>query len=196
MPRKNMPPDFYEFTKDMHIVNFCKALSGEALARLIAEKRNPQVDALWGGPADTYEAGIPEGVFEQYSPKEADKIPAKFRSTENYWTGIGIIPLCFLSNNEYLKSKGLKVPTSWLDLTDPRYGQSLQMADVRTSGTATERIYSLIQVSVNEAYEYQKNFIRIFSLYQACRWGDAYCYGQASAGVFYIVMHLISSSRV
>ena len=191
MPEKYATKIFSEFTKDTGIsVNFVRLSSGEALARLIAEKGNPQVDALWGGPADTYEAGIPEGVFEQYSPKEADKIPAKFRSTENYWTGIGIIPLCFLSNNEYLKNKGLKVPTSWLDLLDPRYGQSLQMADVRTSGTATERIYSLIQVyGEDEAYEYQKKLHKNIQLYTKGGAGGAMpiANGQASAGVFYIV---------
>ncbi len=191
MPEKYATKIFAEFTKDTGItVNFVRLSSGEALARLIAEKANPQVDAIWGGPADTYEAGIPEGVFAQYSPKEADKIPAKFRSTENYWTGIGIIPLCFLSNNEYLKKKGLEVPTSWMDLTDPKYGQSLQMADVRTSGTATERIYSLVKIYGEEgAYEYQKNLHKNIQLYTKGGAGGAMpiATGQASAGVFYIV---------
>ncbi|MDY0290437.1 MAG: ABC transporter substrate-binding protein [Sphaerochaeta sp.] len=191
MPEKYATKIFAEFTKDTGItVNFVRLSSGEALARLIAEKANPQVDAIWGGPADTYEAGIPEGVFAQYSPKEADKIPAKFRSTENYWTGIGIIPLCFLSNNEYLKKKGLEVPTSWMDLTDPKYGQSLQMADVRTSGTATERIYSLVKIYGEQgAYEYQKNLHKNIQLYTKGGAGGAMpiATGQASAGVFYIV---------
>ncbi|MGB4406787.1 MAG: ABC transporter substrate-binding protein [Sphaerochaeta sp.] len=191
MPEKYATKIFSEFTKDTGIsVNFVRLSSGEALARLIAEKGNPQVDALWGGPADTYEAGIPEGVFAQYSPKEADKIPAKFRSEEQYWTGIGIIPLCFLSNNEYLKSKGLQVPTSWLDLIDPKYGQSLQMADARTSGTATERIYSLVKVfGEDEAFEYQKKLHNNIQLYTKGGAGGAMpvATGQAAAGVFYIV---------
>ncbi len=191
MPEKYATKIFSEFTKDTGIsVNFVRLSSGEALARLIAEKNNPQVDALWGGPADTYEAGIPEGVFEQYSPKEADKIPAKFRSVESYWTGIGIIPLCFLSNNEYLKNKGLEVPTSWFDLTDPKYGQSLQMADARTSGTATERIYSLVQAFGEEkAFEYQKQLHKNIQLYTKGGAGGAMpvANGQAAAGVFYIV---------
>ena len=191
MPEKYATTIFSEFTKDTGIsVNFVRLSSGEALARLIAEKANPQVDAVWGGPADTYEAGIPAGVFEQYSPKEADKIPAKFRSEENYWTGIGIIPLVFLSNNAYLKNKGLKVPTSWQDLIDPKYGPSLQMADVRTSGTATERIYSLVQIyGEPEAYEYQKKLHKNIQLYTKGGAGGAMpiATGQASAGVFYIV---------
>ena len=55
MPEKYATTVFEEFTKDTGIqVNFVRLSSGEALARLIAEKANPQVDALWGGPADTY----------------------------------------------------------------------------------------------------------------------------------------------
>src|SRR5690554_5253616 len=61
MPEKYATVIFEEFTKDTGIkVNFVRLSSGEALARIIAEKANPQVDALWGGPADTYEAGILE----------------------------------------------------------------------------------------------------------------------------------------
>lgn len=191
MPEKYATIIFGEFTKDTGItVNFVRLSSGEALARLIAEKANPQVDAVWGGPADTYEAGIPEGVFEKYTPKEADKIPAKFRSKDSYWTGIGVIPLCFLSNNKYLQSKGLKVPTSWQDIIDPRYGQSLQMADVRTSGTATERIYSLVKIyGEDEAYAYQKKLHKNIQLYTKGGAGGAMpiATGQASSGVFYIV---------
>lgn len=158
MPEKYATKIFEEFTKDTGIkVNFVRLSSGEALARIIAEKANPQVDALWGGPADTYEAGVLEGVFDVYVPSEAAKVPAQFKSAKGYWTGIGVIPLTFLSNAKFLKDKGLNPPTSWNDLLDPAYKNSLQMADARTSGTATERIYSLIKVmGEDEAYAYQK----------------------------------------
>ncbi|HPZ16618.1 MAG TPA: extracellular solute-binding protein, partial [Sphaerochaeta sp.] len=134
MPEKYATQIFEEFTKDTGIkVNFVRLSSGEALARLIAEKANPQVDALWGGPADTYEAGVLEGVFESYVPSEADKVPAQFKSPNGYWTGIGVIPLTFLTNTKFLEQNGLKAPTSWNDLLDPAYKNGLQMADVRTS---------------------------------------------------------------
>ena len=49
-------------------VNFLRFSSGEALARVIAEKNNPKVDVLFGGPVETFAAGIKEGVFEPYKP--------------------------------------------------------------------------------------------------------------------------------
>lgn len=191
MPEKYATTIFEEFTKDTGIkVNFVRLSAGEALARLIAEKANPQVDALWGGPADTYEAGVLEGVFEVYRPSDAAMIPAEFQSPQGYWTGIGVIPLTFLSSNTFLKEKGLKVPTSWNDLLDPGYFNALQMADVRTSGTATERIYSLIKIwGEDEAYVYQKKLHKNIQLYTKSGAGGAMpiATGQAGSGVFYIV---------
>ncbi|GAB1485215.1 hypothetical protein MASR2M79_02610 [Aminivibrio sp.] len=93
--------------------------SGEALARVVAEKNNPQVDIILGGPADTYEAGIKEGVFEAYKPAGADGIPEKFRSSGNYWTGIGVIPLVFLTNENFLKEKGMEPPSPGTTFSTP-----------------------------------------------------------------------------
>jgi iron(III) transport system substrate-binding protein len=191
MPEKYATKIFDEFTKDTGVtVNFVRLSSGEALARIIAEKANPQVDALWGGPADTYEAGVLEGVFDTYVPAEADKVPAQFKSAKGYWTGIGVIPLAFMSNVTFLKDKGLKAPTSWNDLLNPAYKNSLQMADARTSGTATERIYSLVKVfGEDEAFAYQKKLHQNIQLYTKGGAGGAMpvATGQAGAGIFYIV---------
>ncbi|MBN2859615.1 MAG: ABC transporter substrate-binding protein [Sphaerochaetaceae bacterium] len=191
MPEKYATTIFEEFTNDTGIeVNFVRLSSGEALARIIAEKGNPQVDVLWGGPADTYEAGILEDVFAQYVPSESQEIPARFRSPDGYWTGIGVIPLTFMSNTAFLEEKGLEPPTSWNDLLDPAYRNSLQMADARTSGTATERIYSLVQaLGEDQAFEYQKKLHQNIQLYTKGGAGGAMpvATGQAGAGIFYIV---------
>lgn len=65
MPEKYASQIFAQFTKDTGIkVNFLRFSTGEALARLTAEKGNPQVDVLLGGPADMYAAGIKEGIWE------------------------------------------------------------------------------------------------------------------------------------
>jgi iron(III) transport system substrate-binding protein len=191
MPEKYASQVFEAFTAETGIkVNFMRFSSGEALARVIAEKNNPQVDVILGGPADTYEAGIEEDVFEPYRPAGADAIPAKFRSKDDYWTGIGIIPLVFLTNADFLKEKGLEPPTSWNDLLDPAYKDGLQMADTRTSGTATERIYSLVKImGEDEAFEYQKKLHQNIQMYTKSGAGGAMpiATGQCASGIFYIV---------
>src|ERR1044072_6498885 len=49
-------------------VNFLRFSSGEALARVIAEKNNPRVHVLVGGPGERFGACIKENVFEPHRP--------------------------------------------------------------------------------------------------------------------------------
>ncbi len=71
-------PMFEEFEKATGIkVNFVRFSSGEALARVMAEKNNPQVDVLFGGPVETFAAGINEGIFEPYKPPSFAVLPAR-----------------------------------------------------------------------------------------------------------------------
>ena len=84
----------------------------------------------------------------------------------------------------------MKAPESWQDLLDPAYKNSLQMADARTSGTATERIYSLIAVyGVDGAFDYQKKLHQNIQLYTKSGAGGALpiAQGQAASGIFYLV---------
>lgn len=191
MPDKYVSKVTQAFTEETGIkVNYMRFSSGEALSRLVAEKDNPQVDFLIGGPADTYEAAVKAGVFEKYVPQGADAIPEKFRSSDGYWTGFGIIPLCFMTNENFLKKNGMKAPETWNDLLDPRYKNGLQMADARTSGTATERIFTLVKVmGEDEAFKYQKKLNDNIQMYTKSGAGGAMpiATGQCASGIFYIV---------
>src|SRR5579862_7129571 len=60
----------FEKASGIH-VKFIRFSSGEALARVIAEKNNPQVDVLFGGPVETFTAGQAQGIFEAYTPPGA-----------------------------------------------------------------------------------------------------------------------------
>ena len=103
MPEKYASQVLEQFTKDTGIkVNFLRLSSGEVLSRLQAEKSNPQVDVLLGGPADYLEVAKNEGLTAPYKPKGSDFIPAEFKDPQNYWTGIGIMPLAFITNNNFL----------------------------------------------------------------------------------------------
>ena len=191
MPEKYASQIFAQFTKDTGIkVNFLRFSTGEALARLTAEKGNPQVDVLLGGPADMYAAGVTEGILEAYRPADSDAISSAYRDPNNYWTGIGLIPLCFLTNTKFLEKNKMQAPTKWADLLDPRYKNNMQMADARTSGTATERIYSLVKVmGEDEAFKFQKAMNANVQMYTKSGAGGAMpiATGQCASGIFYIV---------
>jgi len=186
-------PMFEEFEKATGIhVNFIRFSSGEALARVIAEKSNPQVDVLFGGPVETHSAGIKEGVFEAYKPATYNELESRFKDADGYWVGIADDPLVFMSNAGFLKEKNLNPPSSWDDLLDPAYKDMIQMADARTSGTAVTRIFTILQVfdrDEDKAFEYMKKLRANVQVYTKSGGGGTIPIGlgQAGTGIFFIV---------
>lgn len=144
MPDKYASQVFEQFEKDTGIkVRYIRMSAGEALARLKSEKNNPQVDVILGGPADIHEVARKDGLLIPYRPAGADEIAQQFKSGANFWTGVGIMPLAFICNKKFLAKNALKAPASWKDLLDPKYKNGLILADPRTSGTASERLFSI-----------------------------------------------------
>jgi len=194
-------PMFEEFEKATGIkVNFVRFSSGEALARVIAEKNNPQVDVLFGGPVETFAAGISEGVFESYKSPSFAKLPPRFRHADGQWTAIADDPLVFMSNDKFVKENGLKAPASWNDLLAPQYKNMLQMADARTSGTAVTRIFSILEVNGRDetkAFDYMKKLRPNVQLYTKSGGGGTLPVGlgQAGAGIFFIVDALDTKAK-
>ncbi|GMV47694.1 MAG: thiamine ABC transporter substrate-binding protein [Pseudomonadota bacterium] len=194
-------PMFEEFTKATGIkVNFVRFSSGEALARVIAEKNNPRVDVLFGGPVETFAAGIAEGVFEPYKPPIFAKLPARFRHADGQWTAIADDPLVFMSNNKFLAERKLAPPRSWQDLLDPAYKNALQMADARTSGTAVTRIFSILEVNGRDeakAFAYMKQLRPNVQLFTKSGGGGTLPVGigQAGGGIFFIVDALDTKAK-
>ncbi len=167
MPEKYASQVLKQFSKETGIkVNFLRLSSGEVLSRVKAEKNNPQVDVLLGGPADYLEVAKSEGLTVPYKPKGDEFIPAEFKDPQNYWTGIGIMPLAFITNTNFLKKNHLKAPASWQDFLEPEYKEGLILADARTSGTATERLFSLERVYGRQgSIDFQKKLHKNVQMY-------------------------------
>ncbi len=194
-------PMFEEFEKATGVkVNFVRFSSGEALARVIAEKNNPRVDVLFGGPVETHAAGIKEGIFESYKPPAFAALPARFKHPDGQWVAMADDPLVFMSSNKFLKDASLKPPASWEDLLHPAYKGMLQMADARTSGTAVTRIFSILEVNGRDetkAFEYMKKKRPNVQIYTKSGGGGTLPVGlgQAGAGIFFIVDALDTKAK-
>ena len=181
-------------------VKFIRFSSGEALARVIAEKNNPQIDVLFGGPVETFTAGQAQGIFESYTPPGAADLPARFKDKGGAWTAIADDPLVFMTNTAFLKQNNLQAPASWDDLLNPAYKNMLQMADARTSGTAVTRIFSVLQVhnrNEDEAFAYMKKLRQNVQLYTKSGGGGTLPVGlgQAGGGIFFIVDALVTRRK-
>ena len=194
-------PVLEEFQKASGIkVNFIRFSSGEALSRIIAEKNNPQVDVLFGGPVETFAAGIQEGVFESYRPPAFDRLAPRFKHANGQWVAIADDPLVFLSNNKFLKENDLAPPASWSGLLNPAYKNMLQMADARTSGTAVTRIFSILEVNGRDeakAFDFMRKLRPNVQLYTKSGGGGTLPVGlgQAGAGIFFIVDALDTKAK-
>jgi len=194
-------PMFDEFEKATGIkVNFVRFSSGEALARVMAEKGNPRVDVLFGGPVETFAAGISEGVFESYKPPAYASLPPRFKHADGQWIAIADDPLVFMTNDKFLKENNLKPPASWNDLLNPAYKNMLQMADARTSGTAVTRIFSVLEVNGRDetkAFDYMKKLRPNVQLYTKSGGGGTLPVGlgQAGGGIFFIVDALDTKAK-
>ena len=200
-PENYARPMFQEFEKATGLkVNFIRFSSGEALARVIAEKNNPRIDVLFGGPVETFAAGIKEGIFQPYKSPSFAKLPARFKHADGQWTAIADDPLVFMTNAAFLKSKNLKPPASWDDLLDPAYKNQLQMADARTSGTAVTRIFSVLEVNKRDeekTFAYLKKLRQSVQLYTKSGGGGTLPVGlgQAGGGIFFIVDALETKAK-
>jgi iron(III) transport system substrate-binding protein len=189
----------FEKASGIH-VNFIRFSSGEALARLLAEKGNPQVDVLFGGPVETFTAGEEQGIFEPYAPPSAADLPKRFKSAQGMWTAIADDPLVFMTNSKFLQEHNLQAPASWDDLLNPAYKAMLQMADARTSGTAVTRIFSILQVNnrnEDAAFAYMKKLRQNIQAYTKSGGGGTVPVGlgQAAGGIFFIVDALFTRQQ-
>ncbi len=148
---------FKAFTAETGIqVDWVRLSTGEAVARIEAEKENPQASIWFGGVGIGHIEAKQKGLTMPYNSPAA-KMPPQFRDKDYYWTGIYAGALCFESNTQKLEQYGLKAPTSWEEITSPVYEGHVQMANPGSSGTAYNVLATLVQLfGEDEAFEYLK----------------------------------------
>lgn len=155
------------FEKETGIkVNFVRLSTGEAAARIEAEKTNPQASLWVGGPALGHAEAKYKDLITPYDSPATKGLPAGFKDPENYWAGFYRGIMAFVSNEEQLKKRGLKAPTSWDDLLNPKLKGLIQLPNPGTSGTSYNIITTLVKVMGEEkAFDYLKKLHKNVSQY-------------------------------
>ncbi|NRQ32796.1 ABC transporter substrate-binding protein [Nonomuraea sp. NN258] len=126
---------------------FVRLSSGEAQARILAARDNPEFDVWHGGPADGYAAAVGHGLLERYVSPNAADIPARYKDADGRWTGVYVGVLGFCDNTRVLGEKRVQAPRSWQSLLDPALKQNVGIAHPVTSGTAYTALWT--QVTLN-----------------------------------------------
>lgn len=147
---------FQQFTKDTGIkVDFIDMSSGEVLSKLQAENGKPSADVWFGGGLDSFITAKNKGLLEKYISPEMAEVPLKYRDKDGYWSGVSLVLVGFMVNNEILADKKLDAPKTWADLTKPEYRDEVIMANPAISGTNYALGDNLIQeLGEDKAWEY------------------------------------------
>lgn len=157
---ENELKDFWEqFRKDLPDLaakaSYIRASTGPIMARVEAERANPQADVIWGVFNDYLTAAARKGLLEPYVAKESDRIPARFKHPENMWQGVTLLTVAFAVNTKRMQELRLPPPRTWDDLLDPRYKGHIVMSNPSTSGTAYLLLASHVRrLGEDRAFEY------------------------------------------
>jgi len=183
-----------EFEKKYNItVNYVRMSSGEALARIQAEKANPQFDIWWGGPIDSFIAAKKDGLLEAYNSPNFKNLldQAKYKDKDNTWAGIYVGTLGFCTNKNWLaKNPGAKAPTSWDDLLKPEFKGQIMVAHPSTSGTSYTALATVLQIRGDQAgWDFLKKYAGQVNQFTKSGAAPAKFVGQGEAAVCIVFSH-------
>jgi iron(III) transport system substrate-binding protein len=156
-------------------IKIIRLSTGELGARMLAERKNPQADCVWGWAVTNMADFADRGMLEKYKPKGWKNIPDKFKDPDDYWTAIDLYTAAFVLNTEVMKKKNLPKPNGWKDLTKPVYKGMLVMPNPASSGTGFLQVASILEmfdpeyakkpVKKNTAWEFLKELDKNMAQY-------------------------------
>lgn len=146
------------FTKATGIeTRFVFLSSGPALARLEAEKGNPQADVWMGAPSENHVLAKERGLTAPYKSPNSKDLARKFVDSEYYWHCFYMNPMGVAINTEWAKKNNVAIPTSWYDLLKPEFKNEIQMPTPQSSGTGYNLVAGLVLTwGEDKAFDYLK----------------------------------------
>jgi iron(III) transport system substrate-binding protein len=174
-------------------VNYVRMSSGEALARVEAEKDAPTFDIWWGGPIDSFVSAKGKGLLERYdSPNYANLYnPDLMKDPDNTWVGVYVGTLGFATNTNWLaEHPDAKAPTSWDDLLKPEFADQVMVAHPSTSGTSYTALCTVLQLRGEEAgWNYIQQYAGQMASFTKSGAAPAKFVGQGEAAVAVVFSH-------
>ena len=118
-------------------IKWVRDSTGVITAKLMAEKGNPQADAVMGVAASSLALLDKNGMLEPYAPLNLDAIMSKYRDTKNppAWFGMDVWGATVCFNTVEAQKRGLPKPETWKDMTKPIYKGQIVMPNPASSGT-------------------------------------------------------------
>jgi len=138
--------------------SFVRMGAGEIVARVRAEKDNPQAALWFTSPADNFIQAKREGLIAPYKAAGIEDIDPAIRDAEHYWIPIAQSPMIIVYSEKILAETGAPAPTGWQSFADPAYkAGGIALAHPASSGTAYTMLSTLVQIfGEDEAFELMK----------------------------------------
>lgn len=130
-------------------VNIVRESTGIITAKLIAEKDNPQADAVWGTAASSMMVLEDYQMLAPYAPVGVDRVRAEFKSDKQTptWVGIDAWETAFVVNTEEAKKLGLPEIKTYQDLLKPEFKGHIVMSNPNSSGTGFLTVSAILQLN-------------------------------------------------
>jgi len=100
---------------------------------ILQERQRPRADIFIATEAGVCQVLAREGMLDPYAPATARVIPPEYKSGRGYWTGISGRARVILYNTGLVKDR--EVPSSVLDLADPKWNGKIAIAGTRERTT-------------------------------------------------------------
>jgi len=118
-------------------IKWVRDSTGVITAKLLAEKANPQADAVMGVAASSLALLDKNGMLEPYRPLNADAIMSQYIDKKKVpaWFGMDVWGATVCFNTVEAAKKGIPKPETWKDLLKPAYKGQVVMPNPASSGT-------------------------------------------------------------
>jgi len=123
--------------------------TGETLAQIRAEAKNPKIDVWWGGTGDPHLIAAEEDLTQPSGADTSDLLgwaANMFDISGGKTVGIYAGALGVAYNRDLLAEKNLKAPACWKDLADVSFAGEIQVANPNSSGTAYTELATFVQL--------------------------------------------------
>src|SRR6202521_6249498 len=118
-------------------LKFVRDSTGVITAKLLAEKANPQADAILGVAASSMEIFKAEGMLAPYAPAGFGALNRKFSDAGSppAWVGQDVFAAVVCYNSAEAQKKEFPSPETWADPAKPVYKGQITMPNPASSGT-------------------------------------------------------------
>jgi len=160
--------------------------SGPAIARIEAEKDNPQADVWMGAPSENHVTVKSRGLTQAYVSPNASILKKQFKDAEGFWTCFYMNPMGVGVRTDFLARTKAELPKTWQDLLKPEFKGQIQYPSPQTSGTGYNMVIGFVKMwGEDAAFAYLKKLHANMQLYtqSGTAPSQALAIGQAAVGI-------------